>query len=103
MKKIIQQVLDFPQSVNQQIFKGRINDAVDSFDGQNGVRSYVSSIYEYIAFAVFVWMEYNLLMAAYTYLTFNASTSVFLYKSNKSFCFFNNCSSGYSIPAKPSG
>ncbi len=73
MKKIIQQVLDFPQSVNQQIFKGRINDAVDSFDGQNGVRSYVSSIYEYIAFAVFVWMEYNLLMAAFTYLTGTAT------------------------------
>ena len=73
MKKMIQQVLDFPQMVNQQIFKGRINEAVDAFDGQNGVRSYVSTIYQYIALAVFVWMEYNLLMAAYGYLTGTAT------------------------------
>ena len=52
MKQIIQQVLDFPQMVNQKYLKLGVNESVDSFDSEQGVRSYVAKLYQFIALAL---------------------------------------------------
>lgn len=68
MKKIFYQVLDFPQMVNQKFLKSSVNGYVDNFDSKDGIRSYVKTIYQLVAFALFAWMEYNLLLAAADYM-----------------------------------
>jgi len=57
MKKIYQQILDFPQMVNQKVLNAQLNAAVDNFDSQHGVRSYTKSIYQIVSMAVFILME----------------------------------------------
>lgn len=64
MNKIFNQILDFPQTVNQKIFNAKLNSAVDDFDSQNGIRSYVKTIYQIAALVVFVAMEYAIITGA---------------------------------------
>ncbi|MEN9703839.1 MAG: hypothetical protein RLZZ209_1267 [Bacteroidota bacterium] len=72
MKNYIQTVLDLPQMVNQKYLNLGINESIDSFDSESGVRSYVASIYQLIALALVVSMEYNVINAALEY--FKSST-----------------------------
>jgi Mn2+/Fe2+ NRAMP family transporter len=67
MKQIIQQVLDFPQMVNQKYLKFGVNESVDSFDSEQGVRSYVAKLYQFIALALLISMEYNVIISALAY------------------------------------
>lgn len=69
MKKKFNQLLDLPQMVNQKIFKAPLNDGLDNFDGKDGIRCYTKTIYLWVAFALFIWMEYTLLQAAFEYLS----------------------------------
>lgn len=67
MNLIIQQVLDFPQMVNQKYLKLGVNESVDSFDSEQGVRSYVAKLYQFIALALLISMEYNVIVSALAY------------------------------------
>jgi hypothetical protein len=67
MKKIYQQILDFPQMVNQKVLNAQLNAAVDNFDSQHGVRSYTKSIYQIVSMAVFILMEVAIIHGAMTY------------------------------------
>ncbi|MFM6953381.1 MAG: hypothetical protein ACKOWL_00155 [Sphingobacteriaceae bacterium] len=69
MKKMFNQVLDLPQMVNQKFFKAPFNDGLDKFDSKDGIRCYSKTIYLWVAFALFVWMEFNLIRAAMEYLS----------------------------------
>jgi len=68
MNKIIQQALDFPQFVNQKYLKFGVNESVDSFDSEQGVRCYVAKLYQFIALALLISMEYHVLISAMDYL-----------------------------------
>ncbi|MEI6152335.1 MAG: hypothetical protein WCQ10_07395, partial [Chitinophagia bacterium] len=76
MKKIYQQILDFPQMVNQKVLNAQLNSAVDNFDSQNGVRSYTKSIYQILSIVVFISMEITIIHGAMGYFTDAASTGL---------------------------
>ncbi len=67
MKKIFNQILDFPQMVNQKIFSAKLNSIVDDFNSENGIRCWVKSIYQIAAVLVFVGMECLLVRSALDY------------------------------------
>jgi len=67
MNKIFNQILDFPQMVNQKIFNSKLNSVVDDFDSQNGIRFYVKTIYQVAALIVLLVMEYAIIMGALDY------------------------------------
>jgi hypothetical protein len=67
MNKIFNQILDFPQMVNQKIFNSKLNSVVEDFDSQNGIRSYAKTIYQVAALMVLLAMEYAVIMAALDY------------------------------------
>jgi hypothetical protein len=67
MNKILDQILDFPQMVNQKIFNAKLNSVVDDFDSQNGIRFYVKTIYQVAALIVLLAMEYAIIMGALDY------------------------------------
>ncbi len=64
MNKIFNQILDFPQMVNQKIFNAKLNSVVADFDSEGGIRCYVKTIYQIAAFMVFLVMEYAIIMGA---------------------------------------
>ncbi len=64
MKQIFNQILDFPQMVNQKVLNAKLNSTIDSFDSQDGIRSYVKLIYQVAALVVFLTMEWGVLNAA---------------------------------------
>jgi len=76
MKKIYQQILDFPQMVNQKVLNAQLNSAVDNFDSQNGVRSYTKSIYQILSIVVFISMEIAIISGAMGYFTDASSTGL---------------------------
>ena len=76
MKKIYQQILDFPQMVNQKVFNAQLNTAVDKFDSQDGVRSYTKSIYQILSLIVLITMEVAVIKGAMAYFTDAASTGL---------------------------
>jgi len=67
MKNYIQMVLDLPQMVNQKYLNLGVNESIDSFDSETGVRSYVATIYQLIALALVISMEYHVIDAAINY------------------------------------
>lgn len=67
MNKIFNQILDFPQMVNQKIFNSKLNSVVDDFDSQNGIRFYAKTIYQVAALIVLLAMEYAIIMGALDY------------------------------------
>ena len=69
MKKIYQQILDFPQMVNQKVLNAQLNAAVDNFDSQDGVRAYTKSIYQFVSIVVFIMMEVAIIHGAMAYFT----------------------------------
>jgi hypothetical protein len=76
MKKIYQQILDFPQMVNQKVLNAQLNTAVDKFDSQDGVRSYTKSIYQILSLIVLITMEVAVIKGAMAYFTDAASTGL---------------------------
>ncbi|MCX6203254.1 MAG: hypothetical protein NTY43_03045 [Bacteroidetes bacterium] len=76
MKKIYQQILDFPQMVNQKVLNAQLNSAVDNFDSQNGVRSYTKSIYQILSIVVLISMEVAIIHGAMGYFADTASTGL---------------------------
>ena len=76
MKKIYQQILDFPQMVNQKVLNAQLNSAVDNFDSQNGVRSYTKSIYQILSIVVFISMEIAIISGAMGYFTDTTNTGL---------------------------
>jgi hypothetical protein len=69
MKKQLQMLLDFPGMVNQKVLNGFVNNELDKFDSQNGIRCYVKTIYQWLALIVLISMEYGIVKAAITYFT----------------------------------
>jgi hypothetical protein len=67
MNKFFNQILDFPQMVNQKIFNSKLNSVVDDFDSQNGIRFYAKTIYQVAALIVLLAMEYAIIMGALDY------------------------------------
>lgn len=67
MNQIIQQVLDFPQMVNQKYLKFGVNESIDSFDSEQGIRRYVSKLYQFVALALLISMEYHVIISALDY------------------------------------
>ncbi len=67
MNKIFSQILDFPQAVNQKIFNAKLNSVIVDFDSQNGIRSYVKTIYQIAALIVLIAMEYTIITGALDY------------------------------------
>jgi hypothetical protein len=67
MNKFFNQILDFPQMVNQKIFNSKLNSVVDDFDSQNGIRSYATTIYQVAALIVLLAMEYAIITGALDY------------------------------------
>ena len=67
MKNYIQTVLDLPQMVNQKYLKLGVNESIESFDSETGVRCYVATIYQLVALALVVSMEYHVIDAAIEY------------------------------------
>ncbi len=57
MKKIFNQILDFPQNgKTKKIFSAKLNSIVDDFNSENGIRCWVKSIYQIAAVLVLlVW------------------------------------------------
>jgi hypothetical protein len=76
MKKIYQQILDFPQMVNQKVLNAQLNAAVDNFDAQNGVRAYTKWVYQILSIVVFIIMEVAIINGAMTYFTAATSTGL---------------------------
>ena len=76
MKKIYQQILDFPQMVNQKVLNAQLNAAVDNFDSQDGVRAYTKSIYQFVSIVVFIMMEVAIINGAMAYFTNATSTGL---------------------------
>lgn len=60
-------MLDLPQMVNQKYLKLGVNESIDSFDSETGVRCYVATIYQLVALVVVVSMEYHVIEAAMDY------------------------------------
>ena len=50
--------------VNQKVLNAKLNSTIDSFDSQDGIRSYVKLIYQVAALVVFLTMEWGVLNAA---------------------------------------
>ncbi|MCX6335752.1 MAG: hypothetical protein NT153_00455 [Bacteroidetes bacterium] len=69
MKKIFNQLLEIPNFVNQKVLNTKVNSAVESFDGEHGIRCYVKTIYQFLALVTLVVMEISLLRAGFAYLT----------------------------------
>ena len=69
MKKQLQMLLDFPGMVNQKVLNGFVNNELDKFDSKNGIRSYVKTIYQWLALIVLISMELGILKAAIAYFT----------------------------------
>lgn len=65
----IQQLLSLPGMVNGMIKTSSVNNSVNTFDSNSGVRYYTSLIYQWAAFLGWVAMEYAILKAAYDYFT----------------------------------
>jgi hypothetical protein len=63
MKQIISKILDFPQMVNQKVMNAKLNSVVNDFDSQNGIRSYVKTIYQVAALVFLLGMEYVVVQA----------------------------------------
>ncbi len=63
MKEIFSKILDFPQLVNQKVMDAKLNSVVNDFDSQNGIRSYVKTIYQVAALVFLLGMEYGVLKA----------------------------------------
>ncbi len=76
MKKIYQQLLDFPQMVNQKVLNGQLNTAVDKFDSQDGVRCYTKCIYQILSLIVLITMEVAVIKGAMTYFTDATTTGL---------------------------
>ena len=76
MNKIYQQILDFPQMVNQKVLNAQLNAAVDNFDAQNGVRFYTKSSYQILSIVVFIIMEVAIIHGAMAYFSDAASTGL---------------------------
>jgi hypothetical protein len=72
MKKQLQMLLDFPGMVNQKVLNGFVNNELDKFDSQNGIRCYVKTIYQWLALIVLISMEFGIIKAALAY--FSEST-----------------------------
>ena len=64
MKQIFNTILDFPQMVNQKVMNAKINSFIDDFDSQNGIRTYVKTIYQVAALLFLLGMEYSVIKAA---------------------------------------
>jgi len=73
MKKQMQLLLDLPGTVNQKMKSVAVNSEIDKFDSQEGVRSYVQTIYQWIALITLVVMEVTIIKAAYTFFTTDTS------------------------------
>ncbi len=59
MKKIYQQVLDFPGQINDRVLGAKLSGMADGFDSNNGIRCYFKSVYQLLAFLVLLsslWM-----------------------------------------------
>lgn len=67
MSKIFNQILDFPQMVNQKIFNAKLNSVVADFNSEGGIRCYVKTIYQVAALVVFLAMEFAIIMGAMDY------------------------------------
>jgi hypothetical protein len=76
MKQIISKILDFPQMVNQKVMNAKLNSVVDEFDSQNGIRSYVKTIYQIAALVFLLGMEYGIVKAALEFFSDPAVTIV---------------------------
>ncbi len=76
MKQIFNKILDFPQLVNQKVMNGKINSVVEEFDSQNGIRSYVKTIYQIAALVFLLLMEYRILKAALVFFSDPAETVI---------------------------
>lgn len=61
------QILDFPQMVNQKILNAKLNSAVSNFDSQDGIRCYVKTIYQIAALVVLLAMEFAIISGAMDY------------------------------------
>lgn len=61
------QILDFPQLVNQKIFNAKLNSLVTNFDSTDGVRHYVKTIYQWASLLFLIAMEYHIILAAKDY------------------------------------
>ncbi|MDG2194706.1 MAG: hypothetical protein P8K77_07690 [Polaribacter sp.] len=67
MNKMFNQILDFPQMVNQKILNAKLNSAVSNFDSQDGIRCYVKTIYQIAALVVLLAMEFAIISGAMDY------------------------------------
>ncbi len=74
MKKIYQQILDFPSMVNQKVMNAQLNTVVANFDSQGGVRSYTKSIYQILSILVLIAMEVAIIKGAINY--YNSEATV---------------------------
>ena len=76
MNKIYQQILDFQQMVNQKVLNAQLNEAVDNFDTQNGVRSYTKITYQILSILVFISIEVAIIHGAMAYFSDVAITAL---------------------------
>jgi hypothetical protein len=67
MKKIYQQILDFPQMVNLKVFNAQLNTEVTQFDSQNGVRSWTKTVYQLLSIIVLITLEVGFIKGAMSY------------------------------------
>ncbi len=67
MNKFFNQVLDFPQMVNQKIFNAKLNAIVSGFNSQDGIRCYVKTIYQVAALVMLLAMEFTIVTGAMDY------------------------------------
>lgn len=69
MKKIYQQILDFPGMVNQKIMNADLNSAVSNFNSNSGIRSYTASVYQLLAVLVLLSMEFAIIQGAIDFMS----------------------------------
>ncbi len=67
MKKIFQQIVDFPHLINQKVLNAKLNSDVENFDSQNGIRCYTKTIYQILSVIVFICLEITIIKGAITY------------------------------------
>jgi hypothetical protein len=67
MKKIFQQIVDFPHVINQKVLNAQLNTEVEQFDSQNGIRHYTKTIYQIVSVIVFICLEIAVIKGAITY------------------------------------
>jgi len=77
----IQQLLSLPSMVNGMIKTNSVNNAVDAFDSNGGVRHYTSLLYRWAAFIGWVAMEFTILKAAYGYFFGGTASGLALFGS----------------------